>query len=147
MLTTSYNSDIVAWSKEQAYLLRSGRLADIDIEHIAEEIEDVGKSEQRELANRMTVLMMHLLKWHFQPARQGSSWEKTIKEQRKSIIRRLKNTPSLKNLLTDDEWLEDVWLDARIAAEKETHINFDKFPDECPWKIDNILEESWFPTT
>ncbi|MGD9731011.1 MAG: DUF29 domain-containing protein [Desulfamplus sp.] len=146
-MLTSYNSDIVLWSKEQAYLLRSGDFSDIDIEHIAEEIEEVGKSEQRELANRMAVLMTHLLKWHFQPARQGSSWEKTIKEQRKSIIRRLNNTPSLKKSLTDDEWLADVWLDARLAAEKETRINFDKFPDECPWEIYNILEESWLPTT
>lgn len=146
-MLTSYNSDIVLWSKEQAYLLRSGDFSDIDIEHIAEEIEEVGKSEQRELGNRMAVLMTHLLKWHFQPARQGSSWEKTIKEQRKSIIRRLNNTPSLRKSLTDDEWLADVWLDARLAAEKETRINFDKFPDECPWEIDNILEESWLPTT
>ena len=146
-MLTAYNSDIVAWSKEQSYLLRSGNLSDIDIEHIAEEIEEVGKSEQRELANRMTVLMMHLLKWYFQPARQGSSWEKTIKEQRQSIIRRFKNTPSLKKSLIDNEWLADVWLDARLAAEKETQIDFDKFPDECPWEMDSILKEEWLPAT
>ncbi|MBF0241368.1 MAG: DUF29 domain-containing protein [Desulfamplus sp.] len=143
----AYEDDIIEWSKEQANLLRSGNLSAIDIEHIAEEIEDVGKSEQRELANRMVVLMTHLLKWHFQPARQGSSWERTIKEQRNSILRRLKNTPSLKKSLTDEEWLADIWLDARLAAEKETQIDFDKFPNELMWKIDTILTDSWLPNT
>ena len=55
-MPTTYENDIVAWAKEQACLLRSGKLSILDIEHIAEEIEDVGKSEQRELASRMAVL-------------------------------------------------------------------------------------------
>jgi Domain of unknown function DUF29 len=66
-MQTAYEKDIIAWSKEQANLLRSGKFSAIDIEHIAEEIEDVGKSEQRELANRMAVLLSHLLKWQYQP--------------------------------------------------------------------------------
>jgi hypothetical protein len=74
-------------------LLRSGKLSALDIEHIAEEIEDVGKSEQRELASRMTGLIAHLLKWQYQPERQSGSWQRTIKEQRKVIARRLKKHP------------------------------------------------------
>ena len=74
-MATTYEKDIVAWATEQAYLLRSGQLSAIDIEHIAEEIEDVGKSEQRELSSRMTVLLAHLLKWQFQPSHRCSSWE------------------------------------------------------------------------
>lgn len=66
---TPYEKDVVAWAWEQAALLRAGKLAAIDIEHIAEEIEDVGKSEQRELASRVTVVLAHLLKWKFQPER------------------------------------------------------------------------------
>ncbi|WP_233977917.1 DUF29 domain-containing protein, partial [Pectobacterium versatile] len=73
------------WSNEQAELLRSGKFSEIDCENIAEEIADVGKSEQRELANRMAVLIAHLLKWKYQPERRGSSWEKTIKAQRKDV--------------------------------------------------------------
>jgi len=53
----TYENDIVAWANEQAYLPRSGKQSSINIEHIAEEIEDVGKSEQRELTIRMEVLI------------------------------------------------------------------------------------------
>jgi len=80
-MNTSYKADIIAWANEQAAFIRAGRFDLLDLEHIAEEIEDVGKSEQRELASRMAVLLAHLLKWQYQPARRGSSWDKTIKFQ------------------------------------------------------------------
>jgi hypothetical protein len=146
-MATSYENDIVAWANEQALLLRSGKLGAIDIEHIAEEIEDVGKSEQRELASRMSILLAHLLKWQYQPTRQSTSWIKTIEEQRKAIERRLKKTPSLKSSLDDPEWWEDAWLDARTAAEKETGVDFEKFPGKCPWASENIFAVNWLPTS
>jgi hypothetical protein len=88
-----YDRDIVAWAQEQARLLRASRLAELDIEHIAEEIEDVGKSEQRELISRLSILIGHLLKWRYQPERRGASWESTIRTQRNTILRRLRCTP------------------------------------------------------
>ncbi|MEO5344613.1 MAG: DUF29 domain-containing protein, partial [Gammaproteobacteria bacterium SHHR-1] len=96
----TYEADVVAWAKEQAGLIRAGRFDLLDIEHIAEEIEDVGKSEQRELANRMGLLLAHLLKWKFQPGRQTASWQRTITEQRKGIKRRLATSPGLQPVLT-----------------------------------------------
>ena len=142
-MATTYENDIVAWAKEQAYLLRSGQLSVLDIEHIAEEIEDVGKSEQRELASRMAVLLSHLLKWQCQPDRQGSSWQRTIKEQRKAIVRRLKKTPSLRVSVNDSEWLEDAWGDAISITINETGMS--NFPDSCPWTTEDILFENWLP--
>ena len=101
---TTYETDVVAWATEQAALLRSGQFSAIDIENIAEEILDVGKSEQRELESRMAVLLAHLLKWQFQPERRSSSWEETIRVQRNRIERRLRKTPSLKASLSDPDW-------------------------------------------
>ncbi|MBF0203755.1 MAG: DUF29 domain-containing protein, partial [Desulfamplus sp.] len=98
-----------------------------------------------ELASRMAVLLCHLLKWQYQPARQGASWEATIKTQRGRVKRRLNQTPSLKKCLQDFDWLADAWDDARDATEKETGISYEKFPEECPWTIENILSENWFP--
>ena len=145
MKTVSYEADIVAWANEQAWLVRNKKFELLDIEHIAEEIEDVGKSEQRELAGRMAVLLCHLLKWQYQPARQGASWKATIKTQRERVKRRLHQTPSLKRCLNDPEWWADAWDDARDATIKETEISYEKFPEQCPWTIENILSDNWFP--
>lgn len=143
MTTISYEEDIVAWANEQARLIRAGRFDLLDLEHLAEEIEDVGKSEQRELANRMAVLLAHLLKWKYQPERQGSSWQITIKNQRAGIERRLKKTPSLGWCMNDPEWLADAWGDAVQQAATETELS--DFPEVCPWATQEILNTGWLP--
>lgn len=145
-MATSYETDVVAWANEQAGFVRAGRFDLLDLEHIAEEIEDVGKSEQRELANRMAVLLAHLLKWQFQPERQCNSWRKTIGEQRKRVLLRLEKTPSLQGCLNDADWWGDAWADARTMAEKETGIAFDQYPDGCPWSTAEVLDETWLPS-
>ncbi len=142
---TPYDKDVVAWAIEQAALLRAGKLASIDIEHIAEEIEDVGKSEQREFASRMSVLLAHLLKWKFQALHRSNSWSNTIRTQRAAIERRLRKTPSLKPMLNDDDWIADMWGDAREAASHETHISFSDFPEVCPWTMAQALDSNFLP--
>ena len=140
---TPYEKDVLAWAMEQAALLRAGNLSALDIEHIAEEIEDVGKSEKRELASRMAVLLAHLLKWQHQPGRRGSSWTRTLKEQRKAIAAAMRQTPSLKASLNDDDWLAGVWADAVTKAVDETGL--DSFPEDCPWSMAQVLTEDFFP--
>ena len=142
-MTTAYEKDIVAWANEQAGFIRAGRFDLLDLENIAEEIEDVGKSEKRELASRMAVLLSHLLKWQFQSGRRGASWQRTIKEQRKEIIYDLKETPSLKPLLNDTEWMDMVWGRAVSVALNETGL--DIFPDSSPWSTEQILSQAFFP--
>ena len=78
MSANLYERDFYAWANEQAGLLRAGKLSEADLEHIAEEIESMGKSEKRELVNRLSVLLMHLLKWQFQATGRGTSWRLTI---------------------------------------------------------------------
>lgn len=142
-MTVSYDTDVVAWANEQARLLRARRFDLLDWEHLAEEIEDVGKSEQRELNNRMAVLLAHLLKWQYQPERQGNSWARTIKEQRRGIVSRLDDTPSLKGKLTESKWWDNVWADAVAQATSETGI--DTLPEVCPWTASEILDPAWLP--
>lgn len=144
-MAATYETDIIAWANEQASLLRAGRLSSIDIDHIAEEIEDVGKSEQRELSSRMAVLLAHLLKWKIQPSHRSPSWEATIHAQRNSIERRLKKTPSLVASLSDPDWQADAWDDAVALAAKETDIEFSDFPESCPWTNDQILSCDFYP--
>lgn len=140
---TAYEKDVVAWATEQAALLRAGDFSDLDVEHIAEEIEDVGKSEQRELASRMAVLLAHLLKWTYQPDRRGASWQRTITAQRKEILYSLTETPSLKIKLNDAAWLDMAWAKALAQATVETELEV--FPENNPWKIESVLELDFYP--
>lgn len=139
-----YDTDAVAWANEQGRLLRSGRLGRLDIEHLAEEIEDVGKSEQRDLASRIIVLLSHLLMWRSQPERRGGSWETTSRTQRAGIERRLSRTPSLARSLEDPDWWADAWDDALDAATRETGIA--DLPRICPRAVGQVLDGDWLPS-
>ncbi len=141
---TAYETDIAAWANEQAELLCQQRFDRLDWEHIAEELKDVGKSEQRELASRFAVLMAHLLKWKFQGDRRSKSWERILKEQRKALAFHLKKVPSLKPRLKDPDWLGAIWSDAVTIAIQETALS--DFPEQCPWTISEILDLDWFPS-
>lgn len=143
-MATAYEQDVVAWANEQARLLRAGRFELLDLAHLAEEIEDVGKSEQRELAHRMAVLLVHLLQWQYQAERRGNSWLRTIRAQRERIALRLERTPSLRACLNDSGWWLDCWDDAVRDASRETGLDLD-VPDVCPWALDEILGADWLP--
>ena len=142
-MASTYETDVVAWANEQAALLRSGNLSAIDIEHIAEEIEDVGRSEKRELNSRMSVLLAHLIKWQYQSGRRGSSWVRTIKIQRLEVAYELNDIPSLKPLLHDMEWVNIVWGKAVLIAINETGM--DVFPESCPWTMEQVLSNDFWP--
>ncbi len=139
----AYDSDIVAWAREQAALLRAGNFSALDIEHIADEVEDVGRSEKRELGRRVAVLLTHLLKWRHQGALRSRSWERTIREQRRAIRLHVAAVPSLEATLVDDSWLASVWSDAVSKATEETGLA--DFPEVCPWSQDEILDPEFLP--
>ena len=139
----TYDADVIAWAREQAAMLRAGDFSRLDLAHIADEVEDVGRSEQRDLDSRVAVLLAHLLKWLVQPERRGASWTLTIQEQRRAIERRLAQTPSLRAETADPEWLQDVWSDARSIAAQETGLA--SFPAVCPWTPEQILDPAFLP--
>jgi Domain of unknown function DUF29 len=142
-MATKYDDDVIAWANEQAALLRAGKFTALDIEHIADEVEDVGKSEQRELASRMALLLAHLVKWRFQPERRGTSWETTIRNQRKAVAMRLRKTLSLKADMADSDWWDVAWGDAVYQAEKETGLK--DLPSACPWSPDQVMDAGFLP--
>src|SRR5215472_3225375 len=91
-----YDTDFFEWTLRTAALLRSGRIAEADIEHIAEEIEDMGKRDRRGVYSRLRVLIAHLLKRKLQPERSGASWIETNSEQRDRLSLILRDSPSLR---------------------------------------------------
>lgn len=91
-----YERDFFEWTQSNAALLRARRFDQADIEHIAEEFEDMGKSQRHELSNRLRVLLAHLLKRQFQPERRGRSWRAAIRVRRDELLRLLRQMPSLR---------------------------------------------------
>ena len=138
-----YERDFYAWANEQAALLRSGRLSEADIEHVAEEIESMGKAEKRELANRLTVLLLHLLKWQYQPGRRGASWQATIRVQRRDLAVHMTDNPSLKAILP--QTIDQAYGNAVIEAGAETGLLESAFPTVCPWTYDQITNQNFWP--
>ncbi len=139
----NYEQDFFAWTREQAALLRSGDWARADVEHIAQEIESMGKTEKRELISRLAVLLLHLLKWRFQPALRGTSWRLTIEEQRLQVADHIDDNPSLKALR--DEAVASAYRFARLGAERETGLARETFPEQCPWSFDEMMDENFWP--
>ena len=138
-MSTLYDEDVIAWADQQAALLRSGQWGQLDIDNIAGEIEDVGKSEKRALCHRMAVLVEHLIKCRYQPDRRGFNWIRTIREQRAQVRKLLRHTPSLRKLMADPDFAEDVWRDAVILAVKEAAL--DDLPEFSRWTLDEALQE------
>jgi hypothetical protein len=139
-----YDRDFHAWANEQAALLRAGALAGADIAHIAEEIESMGRTEKRELISRLAVLLMHLLKWEYQPTLRGNSWRATIKVQRRELARHLDDNRSLRTKLP--EAIGDAYGDAILNAARETGLDESAFPAQCPWSFEQIAGNDFWPS-
>jgi len=138
-----YDQDFFQWTQCNAALLRTGQLAEIDMQHIAEELEDMGKREQRELVTRLRVLLIHLLKWQLQPTRRGASWEATIDIQRDELVRQIEQMPSLRNYLVQS--IPRICALAARKAAGETGLAAQSFPVDCPFSLEQMLDDRFLP--
>jgi hypothetical protein len=139
----AYDEDVYAWAFEQARFLREGRFDLLDIEHLADEIEDVGKTELRELVKLISVLLAYLLKWQYLPTERTGGWRAMIEAQRSAIVESLEESPSLRARIDETRRLQLIWGNALAQAMSETER--DCFPTECPWAINDVLSEGWPP--
>lgn len=138
-----YASDFYAWTQETARLLKAGQWDEVDVEHLTEEIESMGASERYQFVNRLRILLAHLLKWQFQPALRSHSWKYTIVEQRLALEDLLKDSPSLQNFL--EEAILRGYRLAVVLAIKETGLDKKIFPESCPYRPEEILDETFYP--
>jgi hypothetical protein len=138
-----YEQDFNSWIHQQINLLRAGKTDEIDTEHLLKELEDIGKSNWRELSNRFVILIAHLLKWHFQTEQHSSNWRGSIIEQRIQIIRLLRKVPSLKREVPNA--ILDAYPDALEIAIDETGLPTSTFPKTCPYSIEQLLDKQFFP--
>jgi len=138
-----YEKDFYAWTVHNAKLLREGKLSEVDIEHVAEEIESMGKNEKRELINRLAILIAHLLKWQFQEERRSNSWKYTIEEQRDEVLELLEESPSLKHEI--EEKFDRAYRKAILWAATEMGVNKSLFKEECPYTLNKVLNKDFYP--
>ncbi|RVU21862.1 DUF29 domain-containing protein [Methylobacterium oryzihabitans] len=139
----SSEADFYRWTQEQAALLRAGRWSALDRDALAEEIADLGGSQKSEIRSRLTVLLQHLLKWEFQPQHRKYGWRATIIEQRVSLADVLEMSPSLGRW--PGEVLARAYRLARVRAAEETGLPEQAFPAACPYSLDRILDDGFYP--
>jgi hypothetical protein len=137
-----YERDFAAWAKAQAEALRAGRLDALDLAYLAEEIGDLSNRERDALESHLETLVMHLLKWRYQPGRRSRSWEATIRVARRNIAKLLRRSPSLRPGLSAS--LNETYPNARIRAAVAMRLPEDAMPEACPFTPDQVTGE-WMP--
>ena len=142
-MSDKYLVDFSSWINQTAQLLRERRWHEVDVAHLIEEVEDLGKSERRGIASQLTRLLLHLLKWHYQPQRRSDSWLDSITDARTQIELAIEDSPSLRSYPA--EQLKESYQRARHQAAKQTSMEISMFPDECPYPLELVLGEDWLP--
>ena len=147
-IASDYNIDFAEWIGDQVDLLRKGHMNRLDVEELIEELSALARKDRRALGSHLENLLLHLLKWQFQPQRRGRSWKISINNARNAIEDLLEDSPSLRTELGQDKILK-AYRRARRNAATETELSLETFPKECPFepqRPDNqLLREDWFP--
>ena len=138
-----YEQDFYSWALEQAAHLHAGRLAELDLANLAEEIEGLARAEARELKSRYATLLMHLLKWELQPEQRSASWAGTIARERVEIEEQLDDNPGLKPRQT--ELFAKAYRSARAGAAAKTKLPSSRFPSICPYTLEQAIDEAFWP--
>jgi hypothetical protein len=138
-----YDDDIHAWTQQTAELLKQRRFEELDLAHLIEELESMGRRDRQELVSRLKILLGHLLKWQYQPAHRCSSWRGSIFEQRLQVRDLLHSSPSLKPFLA--EAADNAYPDGARLASRETGLPIQQFPARLPYSLEHLLDDDWLP--
>ncbi|MBG1266875.1 DUF29 domain-containing protein [Nostoc sp. WHI] len=145
MLQTLYEQDFYAWVEQTAELLQLHHWETLDLEHLIEEVVDLGKSQQRALQSALRLVLSHLLKWKYQPERRSHNWQVTLTRERLNMDELLQESPSLRRFLNDAEWINTTYQRSRREAIVETGLLEDEFAIACPFSVDEILDLDFYP--
>jgi len=126
-----------------AELLRSGRVAEADLDHIAEEIEDMAKRERLVIESRLARLIQQLLKWQVQPMKRSASWPSTIAEPRFRIGKLLEDNPSFRPELA--KWIDQEYDHAVHLETLDTGLERERFPSSWPYTVEQTLDQGFLP--
>jgi hypothetical protein len=125
--TSLYEQDYCLWLEQTIQQLQTGELNQLDIIALIEELQDMGNSEKNALESNLRILLMHLLKYRYQPHKRSNSWLFTIREHRKRLLKAFKKSPSLKRYY--ETVFAECYQDGRELASDETGLSLKVFPD------------------
>lgn len=103
----------------------------------------MGRSERRSLKSNLIIVLLHLLKWQYQPELRSGSWKGSIVEHRRRIREAVKDSPSLKPYI--EEVFAECYLDAIEQASAETGLPEATFPQLCPYTSTEVLDSNFMP--
>jgi hypothetical protein len=142
-----YNRDYYTWTQEQARALRDHRIEEVDWENVAEEIEDLGKSERRALRSRLATLLEHLLKFAHARERMfennARGWELSARNAREAFRERLEENPGLRPQL--EGLFNSAYRSARIETMKALRLADSAIPETPPWTLEQIIDDAFLP--
>ncbi len=141
-----YDRDYYAWLEENAHAIREGGVHEIDWHNLAQELEDMGRSEKRALQSELARVMAHLLKWTYQGKRRRlseHSWRATIDDAREKAADLLTESPSLRGELP--ELLPKAYRQAVRGVIIDTNLPETTFPPVCPWTLAQVMDENFWP--
>ncbi|MBW4690546.1 MAG: DUF29 domain-containing protein [Lyngbya sp. HA4199-MV5] len=138
-----YETDFVQWIETTVAQLKAQDYTNVDWENLIDEIETMGRSERSSLKSNLVIVLMHLLKWQYQPERRSSSWKGSIVEHRQRIRDELKDSPSLKPYL--EQIFAECYINAVERAIAETDLPAETFPRSCPYTLSATLDSSYMP--
>ena len=143
MTTATYETDFYLWTQQQADLLRQAQFnrIDLDLGNIAEEIESMGKRDRRSISSYVQNVLLHLLKWRYQPEQRGASWRLSIENARDQILNLLDESPSLKSEM--GTFATKEYQRALRNAAGETGLPLTTFPEQCPFTVEQIIGDWW----
>ena len=136
-----YETDFYAWTQAQASFLRQGKIDQLDVVNLVEEIESLGRQQTQELKNRLGVLIGHLLKWQYRASHRSKSWKYTIQEQRLQILDLLDQNPSLKSY--QDEAVAKGYQLGLPLVGRETPLEPKTLPRQCPFTLEQLLDDQF----
>ncbi|MEO0768748.1 MAG: DUF29 domain-containing protein [Cyanobacteria bacterium J06649_4] len=142
-LKSLYDVDFNLWVEEQVRALKNERMEDLDLLNLIEEVEALAREDKKALRSYLEVLLLHLLKWQFQPSKRSKSWKTSIIRSRFEIEDIIGDSPSLQNYLPTV--IDKVYKRARVIAEQETGLPRQHFPAECPYTLVQALDIEFFP--
>jgi hypothetical protein len=138
-----YDRDFAAWLVTTAMQLRERDYENLDWDNLIEEIEAMGRRERKSLTSNLVIVLLHLLKWQYQPEMRSGSWKGSIREHRRRIHRDLRDSPSLQPYLL--ETFAEAYTNAFPQAADETGLSIETFPVDCPYTIEQVLDSEFLP--